>query len=157
MRLVVTTPTALVEDAGTIRHIRAEDATGSFGILPGHADFVTVLPVSIVNWRSGDGREGFVLVRGGVLAVSDGKLVEIAARGAIRENELGQLSETMLEEFRRSDETQEESRRSETRLHLAMIRQIERVLDSARGEHTSFTSLQPLRGHLSGELSEGDV
>ena len=61
MRFTVTTPTAVVEDVDDIRHIRAEDESGAFGILPGHADFVTVLPVSVVMWRAGDGREGFVL------------------------------------------------------------------------------------------------
>ena len=32
-------------------HLRAEDDTGAFGILPGHADFLTVLAVSVVTWR----------------------------------------------------------------------------------------------------------
>ncbi|MXN67289.1 F0F1 ATP synthase subunit epsilon [Stappia sp. GBMRC 2046] len=143
MRFIVTTPVELIATVENVRHVRAEDATGSFGILPGHADFVTVLPVSVVSWRNVDGQEGFVLIRGGVLSVRDGNLVEIAARGAFRENELGQLRQTMLEELRRSDEGEENARRSEARIHLATMRQIERVLNAARASHPYAPSLQP--------------
>jgi F-type H+-transporting ATPase subunit epsilon len=31
--------------------VRAEDESGSFGILSGHADFLTALTVSVVAWR----------------------------------------------------------------------------------------------------------
>jgi F-type H+-transporting ATPase subunit epsilon len=34
--------------------LRAEDASGSFGILPGHAPFLTALAISIVSWRKDD-------------------------------------------------------------------------------------------------------
>jgi len=128
MRLVVTTPTARVADVEGIAHIRAEDGTGAFGILPGHADFVTVLPVSVVTWRGSDGTEGFVLVRRGVLTVREGKLVEIAARGAYREAGLASLGGTAIEALERADAAEDVLRTADTRLHLATMRQIERVL-----------------------------
>jgi F-type H+-transporting ATPase subunit epsilon len=132
MRLVVTTPTALVVDAADIAHMRAEDATGAFGILPRHADFVTVLPVSVVTWRGKDGREGFVLVRRGVLTMREGEVVEIAARGAYSKQDLAALGETAIEDLRRADETEDVVRTADTRLHLATMRQIERVLRAGR-------------------------
>jgi F-type H+-transporting ATPase subunit epsilon len=131
MKLVVTTPTALVEEVANLDHLRAEDETGAFGILPGHADFITVLPVSVVTWGGG-GREGFLLVRGGVLRVSGGKLVEIAARGAWREDQLEELGPSALEDLQRADETEDVTRTSDTRLHLATMRQVERVLRAGR-------------------------
>lgn len=131
MRLLVTTPTAVVEDVTDLTHLRAEDATGAFGILPGHADFVAVLPVSVVTW-SGDGREAFVLIRGGVLRVSGGDLIEIAARGAWREDQLEELGPSALEDLQRADETEDVTRTADTRLHLAAMRQIERVLRAGR-------------------------
>jgi F-type H+-transporting ATPase subunit epsilon len=150
MRLVVTTPTKVVEDVERVRHIRAEDATGAFGILPGHADFVTVLPVSVVTWRNREDREGFVLVRGGVLSVRGGDRVEIAARGAYREEELAGLSEAALAELRQSEEVEELTRTADTRMHLAMMRQIERVLRAGREG-----SAQPVLGRRSeGEAGE---
>ncbi|MCH5378162.1 MAG: F0F1 ATP synthase subunit epsilon, partial [Planctomycetes bacterium] len=67
MRLTVSTPTSVIEDVDGVRHVRAEDETGAFGILPGHTNLVAVLPISIVTWRAHDDREGFVLVRQGVM------------------------------------------------------------------------------------------
>ena len=49
MRLIVTTPLAVIADASDITHLRAEDETGAFGILPGHADFLTALSVSVAT------------------------------------------------------------------------------------------------------------
>ena len=49
MRLLITTPLSVVVDEDGILALRAEDATGSFGILPGHADFLTSLAISSVR------------------------------------------------------------------------------------------------------------
>ncbi len=133
MRLTVSTPTAVIEDVDDLCHVRAEDETGAFGIKQGHTDLVTVLPVSVVTWRANDGREGFVVVRQSVLTVRDGNRVEIAARGAYRDEQLHELGSTVLEELKRSDETEDVSRTSEARLHLATMRQIEKVLRAEYG------------------------
>ena len=50
MRLLITTPTAVVLDDPDVVGVRAEDESGSFGILSGHADFLTALTVSMVSW-----------------------------------------------------------------------------------------------------------
>lgn len=145
MRLVVTTPTAVVADVGDVRHVRAEDETGAFGIMPGHADFLTILPVSVVTWDCGDGGEGFALVRGGVLTVHDGETVEIAARGAFRREDLASLGREAIEELERADEMEDVSRTSDTRLHLATMRQIQRVLQAGRDGGSAPPSLRPER------------
>jgi F-type H+-transporting ATPase subunit epsilon len=132
MNLVVTTPTSIVVCVDGVRLVRAEDATGAFGIAPGHADFLTLLPVSVVTWRQENGKERFVLVRGGVLSVHDGDRVEIAARGAYREDELEELGDRALEELRKADESEDVTRTTDTRIHLATMRLIERVLRSSR-------------------------
>ncbi|RME98373.1 MAG: F0F1 ATP synthase subunit epsilon [Alphaproteobacteria bacterium] len=132
MRLLVATPTELVLDARKVRHVRAEDETGAFGILPGHADFVTVLPVSVVTWRDEEGVESFVLVRRGVLMVRDGMLVEIAARGAWIHADLEQLGREAVRQLELSEEAEAELRTAETRIHLAAMRQIERLLAASR-------------------------
>ena len=50
----VTTPLAVTVDETGVTSIRAEDASGGFGILPGHADFLTVLDASVVRWHGAD-------------------------------------------------------------------------------------------------------
>lgn len=141
MRLVVTTPTDVVEDVGDILSVRAEDATGAFGILPGHADFVTVLPVSVMTWRSA-GREGHVVVRGGVLTVRGGNRIDVAARGAWREDQLVELGPTVLADLQRADEEETASRRSEHRLHLETVRQIERLLQGVHDTRSTAPRLE---------------
>jgi len=65
VRLTVTTPLAIVIEVSDVVHLRAEDETGAFGILPGHADFLTALAVSVTSWRDERGLEHYVAVRGG--------------------------------------------------------------------------------------------
>jgi F-type H+-transporting ATPase subunit epsilon len=143
MRLVVSTPTAIVTDVDHVRHIRAEDETGAFGIMAGHADFLTVLPISVVTWDCGGGAEGFVLVRGGVLSVHGDAIVEIAARGAFSHDELALLGRDAIRDLERADEMEDISRTADTRLHLATMRQIERVLQAGGGSSSALPSLQP--------------
>ena len=130
MRLLVTTPMAVLVDADDVRHVRAEDGTGAFGIRPGHADFITVLSVSVITWRNRADRLHHVAVRGGVLTVRDGALVEIATRDAVGEDTLGELSEAVLTRFRSEAEAETESRVSAARLQLATIRQLQRYLQA---------------------------
>lgn len=155
MRLLITTPMTVVIDAENVRHVRAEDETGAFGILPGHADFITVLSVSVVTWRNHTGDEHHVAVRGGVLTVRSGDLVEIATREAVGEDTLRQLGESVLQRFREESQAEEESRVSATRVQLAAIRQLQRYLESGRqpfamGQPPAF-GLSSARGSPPGE------
>ncbi|MGD8417762.1 MAG: F0F1 ATP synthase subunit epsilon [Pseudomonadales bacterium] len=132
MRLLVTTPTAVVVDAPDVRYLRAEDETGAFGILPGHADFLTVLAISVITWRNAGGDDHHVAVRGGVLTVRDGQDVDVATREAVGEDTLERLGDAVLARFREEAEAETESRVSTARLHLAAIRQLQRYLESGR-------------------------
>jgi F-type H+-transporting ATPase subunit epsilon len=131
MRLLVTTPLSVVVDED-VRHVRAEDETGAFGILPGHTDFITTLDISVITWRDHSEGEHHIAVRGGVLAVRDGNLVEVASREAVGEDTLRQLGRAVLDRFREETQAEEASRVSATRLHLAAIRQLQRYLEAGR-------------------------
>jgi F-type H+-transporting ATPase subunit epsilon len=132
MRLLVTTPTTVVVDADDVQHVRAEDATGAFGILPGHADFITVLAVSVITWRNSADQVHHVAVRGGVLTVRDGSLVEVATRDAVGEDTLGELDEAVLARFRQEVVAETEARVSAARLQIATMRQLQRYLQAGR-------------------------
>lgn len=132
MRLLVTTPISVVVDQGDVRYVRAEDETGAFGILPGHADFVTALSISVITWRNRSDEEHHVALRGGVLMVRDGNLVEVATREAVGEDTLQRLGGAVLTRFREEVQAEAESRISATRLHLATIRQLQRYLEAGR-------------------------
>jgi F-type H+-transporting ATPase subunit epsilon len=133
MRLQVITPLEIAVDADDVASLRAEDSTGAFGILPHHADFVTDLAVSVVTWFDQAGAGHRIAVRGGVLRVENGELVQIATRQAIGGDTLESLGAAVLEKLREEAQTEAESRVSTTRMYVGLIRQMERYLEAGRG------------------------
>jgi F-type H+-transporting ATPase subunit epsilon len=128
MRLLITTPTQVVVDVADVQAVRAEDESGSFGILEGHDDFLTALAVSIVGWRGGDGTRRYCAVRRGVLSVMSGHEVAIATREAIVGDDLERLEQVVLMEFRQRAEAERMERTQSLELQMKAIRQIVRFL-----------------------------
>jgi len=124
MRLRITTPLAVVTDEDGIVALRADDASGSFGILPGHADFLTSLAICAVSWKSRDGTRHYCAVRRGVLSVTTGQDIAIVTREAVPGDDLATLDQTVLSRFRADIETERIERVDSTRLQLNAIRQI---------------------------------
>ena len=122
MRLQIVTPLSVVVDED-IDSLRAEDASGSFGILPGHAPFLTALAVSIVSWRRNE-KERFCAVRGGVITVGGDVGIAIATREAVAGDDLATLDTDVLARYL-SDADEERTDHVETvRLQLNAIRRI---------------------------------
>lgn len=134
MRLLITDPTTVVADHADVVSVRAEDASGSFGILERHADLLTALTISVVQWHHADGRLGFCAVRRGVLSVHGGHQVAIATREAQLGNDIDQLEHVVLARFRAELETERTERVAALRLHMAAIRQIIAALRPSRPE-----------------------
>jgi F-type H+-transporting ATPase subunit epsilon len=132
MRLIVTTPLAIVVETDDVAHLRAEDETGAFGILPGHADFLTALTVSVASWRDNRGAEHHVAVRGGMLEVRGGDTIAIASPEAVSGDDLHHLESEVLARFRRQLGEEQVARTDAQRLYLAAIRQIVRFLRMER-------------------------
>ncbi len=128
MKLRIVTPLSVVVDEDGVLALRAEDASGSFGILPGHADFLTSLAISIVSWERPDDRRHYCAVRRGVLTVAGGQGLNIATREAVCGDDLAQLDETVLARFRADIEAERTEHVESTRLQLNAIRQIMRHL-----------------------------
>lgn len=124
MRLRILTPLAVVVDQDDIAALRAEDATGGFGILPHHADFLTALTIGVVGWRRADGGQGYCAVRGGVLSMTGGQDIAVATREAVAGDDLDRLDEIVLARFRAAYDEERQQHVESTRLHLNAIRQI---------------------------------
>jgi F-type H+-transporting ATPase subunit epsilon len=133
VRLVVTTPQATVVDVDVV-HVRAEDESGAFGVMRGHADLITALSISVLVHRGTDQREHFVAVRGGLLTVSGGTLVQALTREAVVSNDLASLEGEVLARFRRSETEDERARAGARRLEGVLL---ERVADYVRIERRS--------------------
>ena len=80
MKLLVTSLGSVAVEVDDVVSVRAEDASGGFGILPGHADFLTALDASVVSWRHRDGLA--IKLRSG--AATLGNVQIVTSRGSPR-------------------------------------------------------------------------
>ena len=128
MRLLITDPLSIVADHDDVESVRAEDSSGGFGILTGHADLLTALTVSVVSWRHADGRVGYCAVRRGVMTVRNGTEIAIATREAELGTDLATLEASVLARFRAEAEAERTGRVAATRLQAQAIRRIVEAL-----------------------------
>lgn len=135
MNLRITSPLEIIVDEATVG-MRASDSSGSFGILPGHADFLTRLAVSVVSWKTPEDAERYCAVRGGVLTVNDGD-VAIATREAIVGSDLDVLDRDVLARFRSDLEEERTEHVETTRLELNVMRRMVARLKPRNSGETS--------------------
>ena len=133
LHLTITTPSQLLVESDNVEAVRVEDHSGSFGILPGHADLLTVLIPSVVRWRTADGAARFGAVRGGVFTVSQGRKVAIACREGVIGDSLEELETKVRVARAQQLEADRKGRVEQIRLHALAVRQLVRYLrpDSA--------------------------
>jgi F-type H+-transporting ATPase subunit epsilon len=122
MKLRIVTPLAVIVDED-IDSLCAEDVSGSFGILAGHAPFLTALTISIVSWRYA-GQERFCAVRGGSLTVANGNSVAITTREAVAGTNLATLDAEVLARFRSEADAERVEHVESVQLQLNAIRQM---------------------------------
>jgi F-type H+-transporting ATPase subunit epsilon len=136
MRLRIVTPLEVVVDEDGVLAVRAEDSSGGFGVLPGHADFLTSLTPSVVSWKRADASRRYCAVRRGVFSVSGGREVAIATREAVVGDDLATLDRTVLARFQADLDVERSEHVDTARLQLSAIRQIMRHLrpDGRGGE-----------------------
>jgi len=132
LHLTVTTPMAVLVDTNDVHSLRAEDLSGGFGILPGHTDMLTVLPASVVRWRTGDRDEHYCAIRGGILAVAKGRTVSIACRKGVLGDNLGELEAMVRATEEEETDADRRARVEQTRLHARAVRQLMRYLRPER-------------------------
>jgi F-type H+-transporting ATPase subunit epsilon len=128
LHLTITTPAVVLVDSDDVVSMRAEDASGSFGVLPSHADLLTMLTPSVVRWRTVAGRTGFCAVKGGVLTVSQGRRVAIACREGIVDDSLQTLEEKVRNVRAQQTEADRRARVAQVQLHARAVRQLVKYL-----------------------------
>ncbi len=134
LHLTIATPSRLLVESDRVQSLRASDSSGSFGILPGHADFLTVLPASVVEWREGDGLWRYCAVHGGVFSVSEGERIAIACREGVLGRDLAGLESDVLRAGTAETEADRHARVEQTRLHAQAVRQLVKYLVPQRRE-----------------------
>lgn len=149
LHLTITTPATVLVDRADVISVRAEDESGGFGVLPGHADLLTVLPASVVRWRGPDRAEHYCVVGGGVFTVTWGGRVAIACRQGTVGDDLDRLEADVGAMRAVEADADRRARVEQMRLHAHAVRQLIRYLrPGAVGSH-------PMQGTGQGE-SEGE-
>jgi len=128
LHLTITTPAQILVQSNDVVAVRAEDQSGSFGILPGHADLLTVLVPSVLRWRTADGAPRFCAVRGGVFTVSSGRGVAVACREGVLGDSLDDLESKVRAVRAQQIEADRKARVDQVRLHALAVRQLLRYL-----------------------------
>ena len=95
LRLQISTPQQLLLELDDVVSFRGEDASGCFGLLAGHEDFLTVLQPTVLRWRRVSGEQGFCAVQGGVLSLSR-QVLRVACRDGIVDTRLEKLEAQTL-------------------------------------------------------------
>lgn len=123
--LEIVVPDAVVL-AARVTGVQAADATGRFGLRPGHEPFVTVLAPSLLVYTDEAGAERYAAVDGGVLLL-EGDRVSVVTREAVLADRLEEVAEkaaAILDARRR----QERHARAEfDELQTALVRQLARA------------------------------
>lgn len=128
LHLTISTPASVLADVEDVVALRAEDASGSFGVLPGHADLLTVLTASVLSWRRAAGEQGFCAVRGGIFRVADGRAVSVATREGVPGTDLATLQHEVLAELAAKADADRRARVEHLRLQTRAVRQLLRYL-----------------------------
>jgi F-type H+-transporting ATPase subunit epsilon len=124
LRLTISTPSVILVADAVIVALRAEDESGSFGILPGHADFLTVLTPSVLHWRAADAIEHFCAAEEGVFRVSEGSKVNIACRNGVLGDSLADLQARIDAARAQRIDTGRKARVEETRQRTQAVREL---------------------------------
>jgi F-type H+-transporting ATPase subunit epsilon len=128
MSLTIATPASLLVDATDVRSLRAEDMSGAFGVLPGHANLLTVLPPSVVRWTKSSEATRYCALSGGVLTVSGGDRVAIACRRGTVGDGLAALEAAVAAERSAELDADRHARVEQTLLHARALRELMRYL-----------------------------
>jgi F-type H+-transporting ATPase subunit epsilon len=110
----------------------AADASGSFGLLAGHAAMVALLRYGLARFCDRDGRWHYVALPGGVLRFADNQLTVASARYFLGE-ERGAMSELLAQALARTDLEIHAARASLAEIEHALARRLAELSGQGSG------------------------
>jgi F-type H+-transporting ATPase subunit epsilon len=121
-----------VRDIGDVHSFVGEDDTGSFGLLPGHARFMTCLTFGLARFRNGQGLWHYLAMPGAVLYFSEGML-NLCTRRYYLETDYGRIVELMETRLLAEEQAMSGIKRSLAQLEREMLRRLWRLGSDAPG------------------------
>jgi F-type H+-transporting ATPase subunit epsilon len=120
----------LVPDGVLVREritgLQATDASGRFGVLPGHETFLTLLVPCVLCYRDEGGRERYAAADGGALVVEADRVVVVTREAVTAERleEVAGAATAMLEARRVKEKT---ARTEFAELQTSLLRELREV------------------------------
>ncbi|WP_163339466.1 F0F1 ATP synthase subunit epsilon [Desulfopila sp. IMCC35008] len=103
-----------------------EDESGSFGILPGHARFMTVLVLGLASFRCGKKLRQYLAMPGAVLYFSD-NILNLVCRHCMIDENYDHISRLLSEELLAEEEQLREVRQSLKRMEEALLKRMWKI------------------------------
>jgi F-type H+-transporting ATPase subunit epsilon len=100
-----------------------EDGTGSFGILPGHARFMTALGFGLARYRVHAGTWQYLALPGALLYFVDNRLA-IVSRRYLRDENYERINAMMEEQLRAEEEELRAAKESLQRMEEEFFRRL---------------------------------
>lgn len=122
MNLKIVLPSKVLVDT-EVDEVVAEGGEGSFGLLPRHVDYTSVLRQGILSYVDVRNGNWSVAVDEGIL-VKQGDNVTVAVRNASRSRDLKKLRRLLEEEMRSLDDREKKSRSVLAMLEGGIVKQL---------------------------------
>ncbi len=100
-----------------------EDRSGSFGLLPGHERFMTVLGFGLARARGADGEWEYLGFPGGLLYFVDNEC-RISTRRYLRDRDVTRIAQSLTREMLEEEQALAETRRKLHQLEAEMLKQL---------------------------------
>jgi len=107
----------------TVTSFVAEDSSGSFGILPGHARFMTALVFGLARYRVNAGNWQYLALPGAVLYFVNNCL-DIVSRRYLRDENYERINAMMDEQLRAEEEELRATKESLHRMEEEFFRRL---------------------------------
>lgn len=106
---------------GSVKKVVGEAINGSFCLLPGHVDFVTVMTPGIFFALTKEDMELYLAINEGIL-IKTGQHVTFSTRKAIRGENLGNLKRQIEENFMKINQRERNARNALQKLEADFVR-----------------------------------
>ncbi len=96
MKLEIVTPMGLIFD-GDVKMVTLPGKEGEFGVLPQHAQLVSLLDAGLITIENSDGSETTVAINGGYVKVDENKVSCIVDGAVLISDEDGKVAQRLEE------------------------------------------------------------
>lgn len=109
-----------------VRHFVAEDATGWFGLLPGHQRFMTALTVGLARLQNEAGEWEYLAFPGALLDIEN-DVITVLTRRFWRHHQLDEINQMLNQALQQEAQNNAQLRRNLADIEENMLRRIQQL------------------------------